>query len=106
MQARIRTADAPGGLAFACDSAFFSRVDPVNITTQFGDLDVVFIPAGTTGYGDLAARAVEYDLGDGLVVPVADLADVTRSKEAAGRERDLATLPTLRALLDQTERRR
>lgn len=75
-------------------------------TTQLGDLDVAFIPAGTTGYADLAARAVEYDLGGGLVVPVAALADVIRSKEAAGRDRDPMALPTLRALLDQTKRRR
>lgn len=104
MGARIRTADAPEGLAFACDPTFFSRVDLVNLTTRFGDLDVAFVPSGTTGYADLAARAVQYDLGNGLVVPVSDLADVIRSKEAADRERDRAALPTLRALLDRMKR--
>jgi bifunctional non-homologous end joining protein LigD len=76
MDARIRTVDAPGGLAFACDAAFFRRVDLVNLATKFGDLDVAFVPSGTTGYADLARGVVEYDLG-GLVVPVADLADVS-----------------------------
>jgi hypothetical protein len=39
----------------------------------------------------------------GVDVPVASLADVIRSKEAAGRERDRAVLPTLRRLLDREE---
>jgi hypothetical protein len=36
-------------------------------------------------------------------VPVAALADVIRSKEAAGREKDRLTLPTLRRLLARRE---
>jgi hypothetical protein len=41
----------------------------------------------------------------GIDVPVASLADVIRSKEAAGRDRDRAILPTLRHLLETAERR-
>jgi hypothetical protein len=98
MDARIRSEDAPGGLPFACDAAFFRGVELVDLTTSLGDLDVTFVPSGTTGYADLLPGVVHYDLG-GLVVPVAGLADVIRSKEAAGREKDKAALPTLRALL-------
>ena len=34
---------------------------------------------------------------------VASLADVVRSKEAAGREKDRVTLPTLRRLLERLQ---
>ena len=98
MDASIRSPDAPAGLPFACDASFFRNVELVNLTTQFGDLDVAFVPAGTAGYDDLNTNVVEYDLG-GLVVPVAALADIIRSKESANRPRDRAALPTLRALL-------
>jgi hypothetical protein len=103
MGARIRAADASDGLAFACDASFLGRVELLNMTTRLGDLDVTFRPAGTGGYEDLRANACSYDLG-GLVVPVAALADVIRSKEAAGRPKDLAALPTLRALLERAGR--
>src|SRR5438445_2205282 len=80
MEAKIRSPDAPGGLQFACDAAFLRNVELVNLTTTFGDIDVAFRPAGTGGYEDLRRNAVEYDLG-GLIIPVAALADIIRSKE-------------------------
>jgi hypothetical protein len=46
---------------------------------------------------------VHYDL-DGLVVPVASLEDIVRSKTAANREKDRAALPTLRKLLDEIQK--
>jgi hypothetical protein len=98
MNARIRTADAPEGVAFACDAWFLSQVTLLNLTTAFGDLDLAFQPAGTQGYEDLRQRSEQYDLG-GLVVPTAALEDVIRSKQAAGRAKDHAALPTLRTLL-------
>ncbi len=102
MDARIRSADVADGLPFACDAAFFRTIELVNLVTRFGDLDVAFIPSGTQGYTDLRPNSVEYDLA-GLVVPVAALADVIRSKESANRARDHAALPTLRALLARTK---
>jgi hypothetical protein len=44
-------------------------------------------------------------LGKGLVVTVASLRDVIRSKEAAGRDKDLAQLPLLRRTLEQIRER-
>ena len=61
------------------------------------------VPAGTRGYTDLRRRALEITIRDTPVV-VAALADVVRSKEAAGREKDRLTLPTLRRLLERLER--
>ena len=70
------------------------------LTTRAGDLDLVFMPAGTQGYDDLRRSAVELDLGSGAPALVAALPDVIRSKEAAGRPKDVAQLPALRQTLE------
>ena len=69
----------------------------------YGDLDLVMRPAGTAGYKDLDRDAQTIKLGR-VQVRIASLADVIRSKEAAGREKDRATLPALRRLLDELSR--
>lgn len=103
LDARIRAPDVPGGLPFACDAVFLSRIDvALNMTTRFGDLDVSMTPSGTGGYRDIAPRSVAFSVA-GHVVAVASLADVIRSKEAADREKDRAGLPTLRLLLRRLE---
>lgn len=76
------------------------------LTTSVGDLDLCFVPAGTRGYDDLRREASRQRLGTGLSVPVASLRDVIRSKEAAGRDKDLAQLPLLRRTLEQIRERR
>jgi hypothetical protein len=100
--ARVRTPDDPNGLMFPHDATFIGRLDTWNLVTRFGWLDLSFQPSGTAGFGDLKRDAGMYDLGDGLMVRVASLADVIRSKEAAGREKDRAALPTLRRLLERS----
>jgi len=103
MGARIRSPDAPEGLSFACDGRFLGGVELLNLNTRFGDLDVAFRPSGTKGYEELVTRVERYDL-EGLVVPVASLEDVIRSKEAAGRKKDLEMLDTLRKVLARRKR--
>jgi predicted nucleotidyltransferase len=104
MDARIRTADVPDGLPFACDAEFIAGIDLLNLVTRFGDFDISFVPAGTSGYEDLARKAVRVDL-EPVIVPVAALEDVIRSKRAAGRPKDLQQLPTLEILLEELRRR-
>lgn len=58
-----------------------------------GELDISFQPAGG-GYDQLRVAAVVIDLL-GQPVPVASIADVIASKTAAGRPKDLSTLPLL-----------
>ena len=58
------------------------------------DLDLTFAPEGTDGYPDLIRHAEDHTIGT-LVVRVACLADVIRSKTAAGRPKDLQALPEL-----------
>jgi hypothetical protein len=68
---------------------------------RLGYLDIALLPDGTRGYDDLRRDASREVLADDLVVSVASLADVIRSKEAAGREKDRAVLPVLRQVLDR-----
>ena len=101
MGARIRTSDTAEGLPFSYDAAFLRQMKLLNLTTRFGDLELSFEPSGTAGTEDLSARAVAYDLGEGLQVRVASLEDIIRSKEAANREKVRQTLPTLRLFLER-----
>jgi hypothetical protein len=104
--ARIRSEGAPEGLIFDCSGRFLRNLEPdsiLNLTTQAGDLDLTFRPSGTEGYADLRRDAIEIEAGEGVQILVASLADVIRSKEAAGREKDRIVLPRLRRLLDRTD---
>lgn len=103
--ARIRATGVPEGLPFACEAAFIRQMDMLNLTTPLGDLDLSFEPSGTHGYEDLARRASPCDLGGGLLVSLASLEDIIRSKEAANREKDRMALPTLRLLLQRKRER-
>ena len=87
-------------VTFPIDATFIGEVQSWTLETRYGDLDLVFVPAGTAGYEDLKRDAVDVDLGDRLVVPMASLRDVIRMKEAAGREKDQAQLPALRRTLE------
>jgi hypothetical protein len=75
------------------------------LTTDLGNLDIVTEPDGTAGFSDLRRDAIDVDLGDSLTVTVASLPDIIRSKEAAGRAKDQAALPALRATLERLEGR-
>jgi hypothetical protein len=104
LHARVRTKSAPEGLAFMCDADSLAAAQTWNLTTDAGDLDVTFEPAGTSGYPDLRADAAPVQLY-GVPVRVASLADVIRSKQAANRPKDQRVLPTLREILASTPRR-
>lgn len=98
--ARIRVTGEPEGVPFDHSGESLARVRIWNLQTDLGDLDLTFEPSGTSGYDDLTRDAVPMEVR-GISVPVASLADVIRSKEAAGRPRDRAALPALRELLSR-----
>ncbi len=102
--ARIRTDDEPEGLPFAHDARSLARGTVWNLVTDAGDLDLAMMPSGTRGYDDLRRGAIAIDIL-GVATRVASLADIIRSKEAAGREKDRAALPMLRRLQTELERR-
>ena len=108
LAARNRTESDPDGLPFDCSTEFFRNLPPeaiVNMTTEAGDLDLSFCPSGTSGFPDLKRDAVDIEAADRLHIMVASLEDVIRSKEAAGGEKDLLVLPTLRELQQRLENR-
>jgi hypothetical protein len=96
--ARVRAGDQEHPFDHDADS--LARAKVWNLTTPHGDLDIAFEPAGTFGYDDLKRDAITV-LVFGAKVDVASLADVIRSKEAAGREKDRVALPVLRRLLEE-----
>ena len=98
LEARVRTQGVEGGLPFSHDAESLGAVGMWNLVTPHGDLDISFVPNGTQGYADLVDGASQVEVF-GLVVPVASLADVIRSKQAANRDKDLRVLPTLREIL-------
>lgn len=100
--ARLHAAGEPRGVPLPADGALLGQAEVWNLETRHGRLDLAFRPSGTAGYDDLRSDAVVFRI-DGLDVPAASLRDVIRSKEAAGRERDRAALPTLRRLLEEIE---
>jgi hypothetical protein len=105
LDARIRVTGEPDGVPFDLSAESLARVRVWNLQTSKGDLDITFEPSGTHGYDDLRRDVVRMRVRD-VDVPVASLADVIRSKEAAGRGRDRAVLPGLRELLARQERDR
>lgn len=81
----------PGGLT----PEFLQAMVSVALVTAAGPLDIALLPEGTEGYDDLA-RSQSHIEFQNLRLPVASLDDIIRSKEAAGREKDLLVLPALR----------
>lgn len=85
-------------MPFGHDAASLAGSRIWNLVTDLGRLDLTFEPSGTEGYTDLARDATHLVIL-GVDVDVASLADVIRSKEAAGRDRDRLVLPVLRWIL-------
>ena len=90
----IRVDDLENGLPFATSAEALGGVKTLNLRTPFGDIDLTFEPDGTEGFPDLVGRAEPHTVGSVRVL-VAALADVIRSKTAAGRQKDLLALPEL-----------
>jgi hypothetical protein len=96
---RIRAGEPP--VPLPADPRLLARAEILNLTTDAGDLDITSRPDGTGGYEDLKRDAHPHPVGQGLQIAIASLQDIIRSKTAAGRAKDLATLPQLRAALER-----
>lgn len=103
LDAKLRVADVPEPLVVPLDEWSFEQGTTWTYITKFGNLDVALLPDGTQGYRDLHKSATRERLTETLSVSVASLADVIRSKEAAGREKDRAVLPILRQVLERSK---
>jgi len=99
--AKIRTGDE--AIETKIDAAFIRNMPHMlNLVTRYGDLDLVFSPAGVlTSFEQWAVAARSVELREGLVVVVAALDDIIASKSAANRPKDQRSLPYLESLRDQ-----
>lgn len=100
LDARLRVPGLQEPISIPLDERTFTGMVTMTFETRCGPFDVSFVPDGTTGYEDLKenARSVERF---GVLIPVAAVRDIIRSKRAAGREKDVAHL---QILLDFIER--
>lgn len=98
LDARVYTEQIPEGLPFDCSPQMLARADIWNLITKAGRLDLAFTPSGTTGFADLAAQAVKFDVY-GHTLLAARLEDILRSKEAADRPQDRLDVEVMRAML-------
>ena len=93
--ARIRTDAAEEGLPFKHNGRSLGAATTWNLMCPFGEFDITFEPSGIAGgYDELVLNAHKVRV-EGVELLVADLTDVIRSKEAAGRPKDLQALPAL-----------
>ena len=105
LDAKVRAVEHNQPLPFDHDADSLAASRMWNLTTKYGDLDITQMPSGTEGYDDLKRDALEIDLG-GVRIRIASLADIVRSKEAAGRDKDRLALPVLRELVAMQLRER
>jgi len=93
-------------LAKALDTTIFRPFYPVSdlyrIMSNSAGLQLDFLPFihGVRSFESLRSRAVKVDF-EGATLLVAALEDIIKSKRAAGRDKDFAVLPVLRAALDE-----
>jgi len=74
------------------------------LMTRFGPLDVLGAIGKGRRYEQLLPHATEMETGPGLRVRVLDLATLIAVKEETGQEKDLAVLPVLRRVLEESRR--
>lgn len=87
---------------FVLDARTLRNGDAFTFATELGSIDVLATPAGTHGFRDLRANAVEMDIA-GMPVLVASLEDLIRMKTAAGRPKDRIEVEILAALREELD---
>ena len=104
MHAKIRTADE--SVETRLDGGFLANTPHMlNLVTDYGEMDLTFTPAGTTGDYDGWKRGGTVELiAENLHVMVASLEDIIDSKRAANRPKDQMALPYLESLQDEIRR--
>ena len=104
MNAKIRISGDP--VPTKIDGAFLANMPHMlNLVTDFGEMDLTFSPAGSTGDFEGWKKGATLEVIDeGLTVLVASLDDIIDSKRAANRPKDQMALPYLESLRDEIRR--
>lgn len=100
--AKLRAPGLKEPLQIPLDERTFTGMVTMAFVTRFGPFDISFVPDGTKGFDDLIrnARVIERA---GVKIPVASVEDITRSKQAAGREKDAAHIVELLDYMKQEQ---
>lgn len=96
--------NTPKDVPFLLDAVTLAAGGNFSFDTDVGNLDILAVPSGTSGYDDLITDATSVDVG-GVEVFVVSLDDLMRMKRAAGRAKDRVELEILSALKDEIEGR-
>jgi predicted nucleotidyltransferase len=75
------------------------------LRTKHGDLDVLGTIDDTVVYEDVLGQTIEVEVSEFRVLAL-ELERLIQAKEFAGRPKDLATLPVLRATLAELKKSR
>ncbi len=89
-----------GGSAAAIHTTDFDAEQVIELFSDFGEVKIVSVPAGTRGYDDLRRDARHEPLGRGLRPPIASLDDLARMLSALDREQDITRLVMTRRLIE------
>lgn len=100
MQLNARLRGVPDDVPFVPDAQTLRQVEVLRLRTDAGDLDVLARPSGAERYATLRDHADRMDVG-GFAILVASVNDLIAMESAAGREKDLADIAELQAILRQ-----
>ena len=93
----------PADLPFIFDDTTLRNGTVFTLTTDVGDIDLLAEVSGLDSFNKVQAAAVTVD-AFGRNVRTLDLKSLIQAKRAAGRDKDLRTLPELESLLEAEER--
>ncbi|HEV2988359.1 MAG TPA: hypothetical protein VG759_07950, partial [Candidatus Angelobacter sp.] len=99
-----RLRGAPQGIPFLLDDVTLSNGMNFTLQTDLGDIDLLGELSGLAQFPEVAKDAVLMQLF-GISYRVASLDAIIRSKQAAGRPKDLNALPELKALKELEKNR-
>ncbi len=104
LEAHVRLAPGVrGGRLPTQNPELLKAQDVWNLTTVYGDLDLLYDPIGRD-FEALEASAAWVDVGEGWMVLTASWDDIILSKELADRPKDHRVLPELRRFRDDQRR--
>jgi hypothetical protein len=94
--------DFPPDLPFTFDARAIQLGSNFTLAVGTEKLDLLGVMSGLGGYEDVVAGADDMLVAE-MEVKVLSLAQLIVAKEAAGRPKDLAAIPTLRATMEMKE---
>jgi hypothetical protein len=103
LNARLR--GIAGDVPFVPDARTLRRVQPLTLSTDEGELDLLVDPPGSPGYATLRRRADVVRI-DGSEIRVASIEDLIAMKQAAGRPQDQIDVEALQIVRSRLRGRR